>query len=124
AYMQSEPWPAARLELGPAARTASGGGVVGTHLLANVAAEDPVAEQRSQLRVDRSTVFDRQIGDAALGFEVIRLAQCIGGTGVNAQATRAAILLDGFIELELDVGQERAEEHERADRRGQVGVLA
>ncbi len=99
-------------------------GIVRAHLLADIAAENPVAEFRSQLVGDWSAVFDRQIGNAPLGGQVKRLIEGVRRTGVDAQTTRPAVLLDRFVELELDVRQQRAKKDKRTDRRKQVGVLA
>ena len=99
---RAEPW----LELWPATRAAARRRVVRTYLLANVAAENPLAELWPQVGADRPTVLDRQVGDAAFGRQVVGLIQRIGWTGVNAQAAAAAVFRHGLIEVQID-GQGR-----------------
>ena len=69
-------------------------------------------------------MLDGEVGDAALGSQVVRLVQGVRRAGVDAQAAGAAVFLEGSIELEVDVGEQGAQEDVRADRGEQVGVLA
>src|SRR5260370_6726188 len=98
--------------------------VVRTFLLAHVAAENPLAELWPQVGVDRPTVLDRQVGDAAFGSQVIRLIQGIRRTRVDAQATAATVFCHWRIEVQIHVGEQGAKENERANRSQDIGVLA
>src|SRR5579864_269656 len=96
---RAETW----FEFGPTVWAVPSRGVVGADLLANVAAKDPFAKARAQRRVNRSAVFDRQVRDATLGGEVIRLVEGVCRAGFDAQPTIAAVLLDGLIKVEFNI---------------------
>ena len=63
-----------------------------TNFLADVAAEDPVAEAGPQGRLDGAVVFDREGTDAAGGVEHPRPDEGLRGTGVEAGRARAAVI--------------------------------
>ncbi len=71
------------LDLGPAGERQRAP-VPGADLLADVAAERPVAEPRPALRRDRAAVLDRPVGDAAVGVEPAGRRQGAGRAGVEA----------------------------------------
>jgi len=91
----------AGLELRPAAWPTTRRGVVGTHLLADVAAEDPFADLRPKRLGDRATVLDREIRDAAFSGQMVGLVQRVGGAGVDAQPARATVPRDRGVKLQL-----------------------
>src|SRR5438445_159099 len=84
----------AGLELLPAARAVAPGRVIRTHLLANIAAEYPLADARPEVVGDGATVLDGEVRNTALGGQVVGRVERVGGTRVDAQTTRAAVLLD------------------------------
>src|SRR5205807_4282937 len=102
--LQVEVGTVAGLELRPAAWSTTRRGVVGTHLLADVAAEDPFADLRPKRLGDRATVLDREIRDAAFSGQMVGLVQRVGGAGVDAQPARATVPRDRGVKLQLHVG--------------------
>src|SRR6056297_2915149 len=66
--------------------------VPGAHRLAVVAAVDPVADRFAEFQRYRSLKFNRQIGDAAPGVELVGCRDCPGGADVDALAARSAVV--------------------------------
>src|ERR1035437_9413523 len=116
---------AARLQrrLGEVARESH---VPGTHVLADVTAVQELADGRSELQRDLTLQFDREVGDAACGVEHARGGEGLRRTGVEAaRAGAAAIGFERCVGLQLRVGEQGADEEERAEARiDQVRVLA
>ncbi len=99
--------------------------VPGTHREAIVAAEDAVADGRTQLARDRPFVLDRQIGDAASRIEPVRRRERGGRTNIEAGTAAAAMIGFRRVRLQLERGEDRAEEQPGAElERYEVGVLA
>ena len=53
----------------------------GADILTNIAAEDPVAQQRAQRSVNAALMLNRQVADAAAGIQHMRLREGVGGAG-------------------------------------------
>src|SRR5262249_43329658 len=99
--------------------------VPGAGSQAVVAAVDAVAEQRAQLRVDRSLMFDGEIGDAAAGIDAVGRGKGLGRAGIEAGAALATMVGLGPVVRQLSGKQEFAEEQPGAElARDEVGVLA
>src|SRR5271155_809078 len=66
--------------------------VPGTHILADVAADDSIAHGGAKLVGNRSAEFDGEIGDAAARVEHIRRGERLRGAGIEtARASTAEI---------------------------------
>ncbi len=92
--------------------------VPGTDLLADVAAEDPVAHLRPELLGDRPLQLDGQVGDAAAGVQLPGAADGVGGAGLDAAgAAPAAIGLEGFVRRQLQGGEQLAQQQPGAQLR-------
>jgi hypothetical protein len=76
-------------EAAAGAQAALGDVVDGADLLADVAAEDVVADQRTQLQRDGAAVLDGEVRDAAAAIEHIRGDEGAGGAGVEAARRRS-----------------------------------
>src|SRR5262245_54889086 len=100
--------------------------VPGADLLADVAAEEPVADARPPLIGNGASQLDGQITDAAARVEDAGGGEGIGGTGVEAGSASAAVAgLEGRIRSQLDVQQQAGEEEVTAEVLVQEhGVLA
>ena len=98
--------------------------VPGADLLADVAAVDHV---RQRLPVGLRDRLGRlcPVGEAPVCVERARLVQRAGGAGVDAEAAVAAVELERRRRLDLDVGDERAQDDPRpVTASDQHGVLA
>src|SRR5690606_26157938 len=78
--------------------------VPGAHQLAVVAAEDAVAYQRAQFRVDGTVVLDVEIGDAAAGVELIGGDDGASGAYLHAGGTTAAVVAGRRVDGQRNVG--------------------
>jgi hypothetical protein len=102
-------------------QTRIGGGagelvVPGAGFLAEVAAEEPVADQRALGVGERAAAFDRQVGDAAARVELARGGQGAGRAGVEAGAAGAAVVGgEGSVDGEIEVGEDAADVVRRYD---------
>src|SRR5215203_469046 len=88
-YLQVGSRPGLLGELGPAAPR-SLGLVVGTDLLAYVAAEGPVTHFRTEMARDLTPVLDREVRDTEPGVHDARGLYGAGGTAVHAARTASA----------------------------------
>src|SRR5262249_48079828 len=96
-----------------------------THLLANVAAEQPVAQLRPELFGDRAGMLDGEIRDAPPGIEHVGVGEGLRRTGVQTRATRPATVRLLISWLELGRGEDDPDEEVRAEiRREQIRVPA
>ncbi len=100
--------------------------IPGTHLLADIAAENPISDTRSQFRRDRTTLFDGQIADAARRVQNIGFDERGGRTGIQARSTRAAVIsLLGGVVVEFLVSEQSGQEEPASQLPvEQQGVLA
>ena len=81
------------------------------HLLAHVAAEQPVADSGPQFVRDRAAQLDGQVADAAPRVELIGRDERVGRTGVQARGAGAAVVgREGRVGLEREIEQQGAEE--------------
>ena len=88
------------------------------NILADVAAEEPIANARAQIGGNRVAKLDRQIADAARGIEDVGLRKRIRGTGIEARPARAAMIgLVRRVVIQFDIGQQRRQEEPTASRR-------
>ncbi len=95
-----------------------------TGRLANVAAPDPVADQRSHRHRDRADPL-RQIRDAPVGIDRIISTQRPCRAGVNAPDARAAALRERRVRRQFDARDDLAQKDERAERRrDEIRVLS
>src|SRR5690606_28311476 len=90
-----------------------------------ITAIDAVADQWPKLRIDRSLVLNRQIGDAAACIEPVRSREGGCRTSVEAGAAGAAMVNLRLIDIEIG-GREQAAEEEPGTMTAadQIGVLA
>lgn len=68
-----------------------GAAVPGADLLADIAAEEPVAHSVAQLHRGEFARFDGEVRDAPAGVEHVRGREGVGGTGVEAAGAGAAV---------------------------------
>ena len=80
-----------------------------------VAAEDAVADKRTQFVRDRPLVLDRQIRDAAPRIEFVRRRKGVGRAGVETAPAAAAVVFLAEIGLELEAQINLAEEQPGAE---------
>ena len=93
-------------------------------LLAEVAAPDPIADERTQVARDRVRAL-RQVGDAASRVDRVIAAERPGRAGGDAAFARSARLLQRRAGYEFERGHDLAEKHERARaRHDRVRVLS
>src|SRR5206468_12785338 len=96
-----------------------------TYVLADVAAEEPVADRRTKIFGDRAPMLDRQVRDAATGVEDVRPDERLGRARVQARATRSATVGLRAVNVQLGGGQHDADEEIRAEiGPDEVGVLS
>lgn len=83
--------------------------------MADVAAEEPVADARPEWFGDGALEFNCQVGDALGGIEDAGLREGVGRAGVEAAGAGAAVggFVDGVV-VEDDIGEESREEEEAA----------
>src|SRR5206468_168636 len=95
-------------------------------LLAHVAAEDPVADERPQIARDRALELDREVGDAEPSVELVGRDDRAGRAGRDAAGARAAALTrERGVGIERPVHEDLAEQEPRAEPlRQHSGVLA
>src|SRR5437764_981970 len=93
--------------------------VPGADLLADVAAEHPVAHSGTQLGRDWAAVLDREVRDAAGGVELTRADDRLRRAGVEARAAGAAVLVYERIGWQLGRGDDRTQHKVRAVAPGQ-----
>lgn len=117
-------------ELGGRGEFGDGGGtgaaVVGTGLLAAVAAVDGGAEGGVQVWGDVAAVFDGEVGEAATCVEVVGTAEGAGGAGAEAVVAGAAAGWEGCVVVVGGEGGDDFAEEEVTAGVGddEVGVLA
>ena len=100
-------------------------GVDRTDLLAQIAAEHPVADQRTDLCGNDAAVLDRPEGDAAAVVQHARRDQRAGRADPNAGVATAAVLFQRPVGVERGRGHDLGQENVGADAGDeQVGVLA
>src|SRR5438132_3618356 len=100
-------------------------GIDRTDLLAEIAAENPVADQGPHLARDRSPMLDRPEGNTATVVEHAGGDQCAGGTDPKTGIAAATRLLDGLIVIELGRGDDLAQQDLRSSsRHQQIRVLS
>src|SRR5579859_2808555 len=66
-----------------------GPAIPGTHILADVAAEDLASHLRTQQLWNGPALFDRQVRDAQAGVHLIGCHQSIGWAGIDATSAAA-----------------------------------
>src|SRR5438105_2859570 len=72
------------------------------NVLADVAAEEPVAEGCAEFARDGAAELNREIADAARGVENVGLRESLRRTGVEAGAAGAAVVGgEGFVGLKF-----------------------
>src|SRR5437879_1141205 len=99
--------------------------VPGTHVLAHVAAEQPLADSSAKLTGQVAAVLDGQVRDASPGVEDVRLYERAGRAGVEARGAGAAPIGLALVEGQRGGREDDADEEVRAERRGEeVGALA
>src|SRR5215203_7244287 len=98
---------------------------VGADLLADVAAENPVAKVRSQLTRDRTALLDRLKRDARRRVDRVRGDDRSRWTAIEADATASAVLVQGLIRFQVEIEQQLAK-HDPGTVPGHddAGVLA
>src|SRR5215212_1659566 len=79
---------------------------VGADLLADVAAENPVAKVRSQLAWDRTSLLDRLKRDARRRMDCVRGDDCSRRAAIEADATASTVLVQGLIRFEVEIEQQ------------------
>src|SRR3712207_9060029 len=98
---------------------------VGADLLADVAAEDPVAEVRSQLAWNRTALLDRLKRDARRRVDRVRGDDRSRRAAVETDATASAILLQWLVRLGVEIEQPLPQQYPGAmPRHDDAGVLA
>src|SRR5205823_2084498 len=83
-------------------------------VLADVAPEDAIAEQRRERGIDGPVVLDRQVRDAAARVEDARLGESRRRAGVQAKAAASAEIGGGLVGRNVEIGEDLAEEMPRA----------
>ena len=90
-----------------------------------VAAIDAVAHERAQLARDRPLMLDGEIGDAAPRIELVGRREGGGRAGIEAAPAGAAMILLGRSGIELQRGEDLAQEEPGAELAGdEIGMLA
>ena len=94
-------------------RFEGGGGlpVYGADVLADVAAEDPVADEGTQVPGDRAAQLNGEEGDALAVVDDVGCHDCAGGAIVYAPDALATVLLKWRIWHEVEVGYHLPQEH-------------
>src|SRR5258708_37380423 len=89
------------------------------HILAYVAAEDPVAHQRSEFACDPALILDGEIADAAAGIERVGRRESVRGASYQAAlaASTHGFTMRRVIVIELHVRQKLAQEEITASLR-------
>jgi len=86
------------------------------HVLAHVAPEQPITDERPLVRREVAAMLDREIGDAAARVHHVRRDEGVGRAGIEAApAGAAAIPLKRQIGREGGIGENHADEREGAD---------
>src|SRR5262245_30003602 len=99
-------------------------GVERANFLADIAAEDVVADERAQLCRDGPVIFDSEISDAASRIEREGIDEGVGRASIEAAATLAAARLGRLARLADHVRKQLAENDVTADAgRDEHGVL-
>src|SRR3984957_11251066 len=89
--------------------------VPGADVVADVAAEDPVAEHGPQLARNGAAIFNRLIRDAQAREHLIAVGERAGGAQIEASTAGAAMIAIGLQRyVEFDVGENLGEEKIRA----------
>ena len=97
----------------------------GADLLADVAAEDPVAEVRSQLARDRAALLDRLKRDARWRVDRVRGDDRARRAAIETDAAASAVLGQWLVGLEVEIEQQLAEHDPGAvPGHDDAGVLA
>src|SRR5438105_109846 len=104
--------PVPRLEILFAARLREA--VPGAHQLAVVAAVHAVADERPQLFRDGALVLDGEVGDAATRIELVRPADRLRRTHVDAALAGSASIDFLFVDREGKIAKDLAQEKPRA----------
>ena len=92
-----------------------GEAVVGTHILADVAAVHPAVEGLRVEVVEAAFVFDGEIGETLAGVDAERSLQSAGGASIEAFRAAAAAVGQGLTGFGQFNGQEQVpDEEERA----------
>src|SRR6185295_1809667 len=95
------------------------------HVLARVAAEQPIADALAELLRDRPPVLDRQVRDATPRIQPARAHERARRACIQTQPAFAAALAHWLVQRELGAGHDRGEEDVRAEAgHDQTAVLA
>src|SRR2546426_9201247 len=90
--------------------------IPGTHVLADVTAEEPIAHLLALRLRKLSVVLDREIRDTRPRIEIARPDECLCRARIEtAPARAAAVRFERQIRREVGVRQNDADERERAD---------
>src|SRR5205085_7858908 len=95
-----------------------------THVLADVAAEEPLPDGLATRVIDVAAMLDGEVGDAAARVEHVRRRERLRRTRVETRGARAAATRQRPVERERGGGENDPDEEQRAEPgREQVRVL-
>ena len=95
------------------------------HREAIVAAIDAIAHRHAEFARNVSLVLDGEIGNAAPRIDFVRCGEGLRRADVEAAAAGTAMIRFGLVGLDLERGEDRAEEQPGAEfARDEIGVLA